>query len=141
MENENAYRVILARYLGLALAPFGIIGFWGVSVDKGMIVFNKKESSGEVVFLDLKNSRMIAAGEILTIPQNFKIIRLDNHLKSKHKIMGKEELFSFLSVNCIYFDYGGKNLPVRQLIKTLVQKFKGYIYPKENFRDTLDLSL
>ena len=141
LEGENAYRIILARFLGLALAPLGIVGFWGSLVDDGMIIFNKKESAKGVVFLDVKKRQIITGGQILPISMNFKIIRLQNQLKGKKKTMTKEELFSFLSINCIYFDYGGKSLPIRQAMQGLAKSFKGYIYPGESFRDALDLSI
>ena len=140
LEQENTYRIILARFLGLALAPLGIVGFWGSLVDDGMVIFNKKESSKEVVFLDIKNRRIIAGGEVFPMAVNFKIIRLESQFKGI-RVMTREELFSFLSVNCTYFDYGGKSLPVRQAFQGLAKNFKGYVYPKASFRQIVDLSV
>ncbi|MCY4524397.1 MAG: hypothetical protein OXB84_06635 [Halobacteriovoraceae bacterium] len=140
-KDEKAYKIILNRYLGLSLLAMGIVGFWGSKTDGGMIVLNKKESSGDAVFVDVEHNKLIASNEVLPIPQNFEFIRLDRRLKGKNKKMTKEELYSFLSINCTYFDYGNKNIIIKQAIENIVYSYKGYVRMRDNLENTTDLSI
>jgi len=129
-----AARTVLNRYLGWALAPLGVVGFWGVPVEEGMVVLKQKESQGEAVFLDLQAKLILSCDGGIKIPLRFKILRLDNHLKNKNILMSSEELMSFLSVHCTYFDPTGHSRPVRQLLQAISRRGEGLVHPRESFQ-------
>lgn len=140
-ENIMAYRSIINRYLSWTLAPLGIIGFWGVPVEEGMVVLKQKESEGEAVYLDIRKRKIISVDGVKKMPAQFKVLRLDPNIKGRNIRMNSEELFSFLSVSTTYFDYAGHSVPVRQMLRTLSKLTDGLIHPKESFQPRTDLSL
>ncbi len=136
-----ASRIILNRFLSWALAPHGILGLWGVTVDDGMVAQRPNDSRGEVVFIDIKGQRMISQDGAKKLRPHFKILRLDPTLKGRNIKMTSEELLSFLSAHCSYLDSSGLSVPVRQMVQSLSKLTEGLIHPQESFRPRTDLSL
>ncbi len=136
-----SFRSILNRYLSWALAPLGIIGFWGVPVEEGVVILNQAESEGEAVFIDVLNSTILSLDGSTQVRGPFNILRLDSTLHGRNIGMRREELFSFLNQYCTYFDYSGLSYPVRQLIQHLSRLSTGIVYPRESFRPRTDLSM
>lgn len=137
----NDYRCIVNRYLSWALVSEGIVGFWGVPVEEGMVVLRQKESLSEAVFIDVRENRIFSIDGVMPLKQNFTILRLDSVLKDKNVPMSKEELISFLTVNSTFFDYQGLNVPIRQAIQSLAKIAVGVVHPRESFKPRTDLSL
>ncbi len=135
------YRCIMNRYLSWALVAEGIVGFWGVPVEEGMVVLRRKESQSEAVFIDVRENRIFSIDGVTPLKSNFTILRLDSVLKDKNVPMNKEELISFLSVNSTFFDYQGLNVPIRQAIQSLAKVVSGIVHPRESFKPRTDLSL
>lgn len=136
-----AARMVINRFLSWALVPHGVVGFWGVTVDDGMVAQRPGDSRGEVVFVDVKDFRMISYEGVKKLGPHFKILRLDPMLKGRNIKMTSEELFSFLSAHCAYMDYSGLSVPVRQMIQALGKMAIGLVHPHESFRPRTDLSL
>lgn len=137
-ENEEgifAARTVLNRFLSWALAPLGVIGFWGVPVKEGLVVLKAKESQGEAVFLDFNKRKVLSMDGVKSIPSRLKILRLDNKLKNKNIKMTTEELMSFLSVHTSFFDPEGHSLPIRQLLQAASRRGEGLIHPRESFQN------
>ncbi len=141
IDQSQKYTMILNRYLTFALAPLGVIGFWGVPVDEGIVVMNARASKGEAVFVDIRERRVLAADGLEKIKGRFKVLRLDPILKNKNVRMTGPELLSFLSVNTSYLDIEGLNRSIRQMIQTISVMLEGVIYPAESFKPRTDLSL
>jgi hypothetical protein len=141
MDQKMAWRSILNRFLGLALAPLGMVGFWGVPVEQGVVVMKQNESFGEAIFMDLKQHRILTLDGLLKIKSQFRIMRLDAVLKGRNVRMSPEELLSFLMVHCTYFDYPGLIVPIRQLVQQIAKTAEGLVHPRENFKPRTDLSL
>ena len=139
--NLMTFRSILNRYLSWALVPMGIIGFWGVPVDEGVVILSQDESEGEAVFVDVLNSSVLSLDGQKTVKGPFNILRLDSTLHDRNIGMSREELISFMSQYCTYFDYSGLSYPVRQLIQHLSRVSIGLVYPRESFRPRTDLSM
>lgn len=133
-EGIFAARMVINRYLSWALAPMGVIGFWGVPVKEGLVILKPKESQGEVVFLDLNKRKILSMDGAKAIPTRLKIMRLDNKLKNRNIKMSSEELMSFLSVHTCYLDPEGHSRPIRQLLQAVSRRGEGLIHPRESFQ-------
>lgn len=136
-----ASRTMINRFLSWSLVPCGIVGFWGVTVDDGMVAQRPLDSKGEAVFIDIKGQRMISLDGVKKLHPHFKILRLDSTLKGRNIKMTSEELLSFLSSHCTYLDSAGLSVPVRQMIQALSKMTDGLLHPQESFRPRTDLSL
>lgn len=134
-------RTIINRYLSWALSPLGIIGFWAVPVDEGMVVLRNVESKGEVVFIDVMNQNLISQDGIKKIKGRFNILKLDSTLRGRNIRMSSEELMGFLTSHSSFFDYSGLSMGVRQMICELSKHAQGLVHPRENFKPRTDLSL
>lgn len=133
-EGIFAMRSVLARFLSWALAPLGVVGFWGVPVKEGLVILKQRESQGEAVFLDFKNEKIFSMDGSKKIPAFFKILRLDSTLKNRNIIMSSEELLSFLSVHTTFMDPEGHSTPIRQLLQAVAKRGEGVIYPRDKFQ-------
>ena len=141
-EKENHKdKVVINRFLSWALAPFGIVGFWGVPVDEGVVVMRQNKSIGEAFFIDIQNRNVITLDGIRKLSSKFKILRLKSLLRGKNVRMSKEEYLSFLTIHCTYFDFEGLSIPVRQVIQRIVKITDGLLHPEDSFRPRTDLSL
>jgi len=134
-------RTMLNRFLSLSLAPLGIVGVWGVSVEDSMVAQRPKESKGEAVFIDLYNHRVFSMDGVKSLTPRFKVLRLDPTIKARNIKMTTEEFFSFLCSHCSYLDYSGLSVPVRQMLQAFSKLSTGVIHPMESFRPRTDLSL
>jgi len=140
-EALSDYRTIINRYLSWALVTQGIVGFWGVPVEEGIVVLKKTEAQGEAVFVDVRKRFLYSIEGATKMKPYFGILRLDSILKNRNIRMTSEELLSFLLVNSTFFDHQGLNMPVRQVIQTLAKFAEGLVHPRESFKPRTDLSL
>jgi hypothetical protein len=134
-------RVVINRFLAWALAPMGMISFWGVPVDEGIVILKQRESEGEWGYVDAQNLRQISLDGVKEHRSSFEILRLDPVLKVMTIVMIKVELLSFLYHYCVYFEHNGLSYPIRQMIHHLSRLSFGHVYPEENFRPRTDLSV
>lgn len=139
--NMSSSKIVLNRYLSFALQGLGIIGFWGVPIDEGMVVQRYHESKGEAVYIDVKNERILSQDGVRKLSARFKILRLNPTLKNRNVRMTSEELLSFLTSHCTYFDTRGLTVPVRQMIQSVTKVTEGVHHPEESFKPRTDLSL
>lgn len=134
-------KVVLNRYLSFAFQSMGVIGFWGVPIDEGMVVQRYGDSKGEAVYIDVKNERVISQDGVKKLSARFKMLRLDPTLKNRNVRMTSEELLSFLTSHCTYLDTTGLTVPVRQMIQAVGRTAEGVYHPEESFKPRTDLSL
>ena len=134
-------RMMINRFLSWALAPHGIVGLWGVTIDDGIVAQRPVDSKGEAVFVDVVGLRMISLEGVKKLRPHFKVLRLDPTLHGRNIRMSSEELLSFLSAHCTYLDSSGLSVPIRQVIQALSKLTEGLIHPQESFRPKTDLSL
>lgn len=127
-------KVILTRFLSWSLAPLGVIGFWGVPVDEGVVVMKPKEANFESFFIDIKQTKIMSIDGVKDISPGFQLLRLDPTLRDTTKKMRKEELVSFLSTNTSYFSHQGLEITLKETIYDFAMMVDGYIYPVENFK-------
>ncbi|HLE12609.1 MAG: hypothetical protein A2504_04000 [Bdellovibrionales bacterium RIFOXYD12_FULL_39_22] len=140
-ENDGVYKVIINRFLSWALAPLGVVGFWGVPVDEGVVIMRQNKSKGEAVYFDFFKNNIISLDGNKKLSARFKIMRLNSTLHGRNVAMSAEELLSFLTTHTSYFDYNGPSVPVRQIIQALSKSVQGLLHPEESFRPRTDLSL
>ncbi len=129
---KDAWRQVINRYLSLALAPLGYVGFFGVPTKDGMIVLKPRESLGESVFVDVVKGRVLSVEGSKSLSPKFQFIRLGATLKGRSVKMTREDLFSFLCMSTSYIDYEGLPVPVRQMIQVLARTLSGAIEPRES---------
>lgn len=134
-------KIVLNRYLSFAFQSMGVIGFWGVPIDEGMVVQRYADSRGEAVYIDVKNEKIISHDGVKKLSARFKMLRLDPTLKNRNVRMTSEELLSFLTSHCTYFDTTGLTVPVRQMIQAVARVTEGVHHPEESFKPRTDLSL
>lgn len=139
--NLSGYCSIMNRFLSWALAPIGVIGFWGVPVDEGMVSMKQMDSKGEAIFIDVKKNRFISIEGHKRLSARFKVIKLDSTLLEENKKMTPAQLLSYLSSTCTYMDYFGHSVPIRQMLLLLSKKAGGIIHPKDSFKPRTDLSV
>lgn len=105
-EELMGLRIMLNRYLSWALAPHGLIGFWGVSTGDGFVVMRQAQSFGEAVFVDVAKRQHFSSAGVRPFEGNFTILRADKGaVPGKH--LSREELVSFLSTHSTYFSHTG----------------------------------
>lgn len=99
-------RIILVRYLALALAEQGVLCYWGTVKEETVVAMKQHQSFGEAVLIDL-NKRMIFsnAGE-MKFNSSLKIIRKDKDVKTP-AVMKREEIISFLTVSTCLLSFSG----------------------------------
>ncbi len=139
-EATQMTRIILNRFSSWALCHDGIVGFWGAAVDEGIVVMKQSLAGGEAVFVDLNKNMVISVEGDKKLKPSLEILRLDRTLRDRTISMSKEELFSFLSNKCTFFDHNGLVVSIRQMIQAIVKNSNGVIHPLEDFRPRVDLS-
>lgn len=128
--HQKAFRLMIIRYLSLSLAPLGVIGFWGKELgDNIFLVQKNKEAEGQCFFIDVFQQHLLQSKKITKLQKILEIYRIEKLSRSdeKNKLkMKTEELLSFLSSHCTYFDNHGLVLPIRQMISFLPQIAQGW---------------
>ena len=132
--NSNELKTIITRFISLALAPFGIITFWGVPVNEGFVIMKPKDANFESIIVDVDNRCFISQDGVVNIDFETKILRLDESLHGRTKQMSKEELVSFLSTKTCYLSNKGLDHRIRESIYSLAKQVEGVVYPVENFK-------
>lgn len=117
-------RVMLNRYLTWALAPHGIIGFWGVATGDGFVVMKQSQSFGEAVFVDVTKRRTFSSAGAKPFEGIFTILRADKGA-TPGKFIGAEELVSFLSTHTTYFSNQGLPAGLRKAALSLGAMSRG----------------
>ncbi len=138
---EFASKAIINRYLSWTLSSLGIIAFWGVPVDEGIVVLNQKQSNAEAVFVDVLNQKIMSLDGERKLKGSFCILRLDPNLRNKNVEMKSEQLLSFLTQNTVYFDDRGLPTVQRQMVQAVTKMAVGLVHPMESFKPRTDLSL
>jgi hypothetical protein len=93
-EHLLGMRVVMTRFLALALAPFGVISYWGTSKDDGVIIMKQGQSAGESVFIDHKKKLIFSFHGETNFHHGLHIHRLDQN-KKVGSALSREELMSF----------------------------------------------
>lgn len=140
-DEERRWEILLTRFLSLALAPLGIMGFWSVPVEEGIVVMNQGDSHNEVVFVDLNKNAMLTWDGVKMIDGYLNFIRLDPVLKSDTIKMNNEELYSFLLFHTSFFDYGPTHSQLKETLKKLLSYGRGIVHPSEEFRPRTETDL
>ena len=141
---SKAYKVIINRFLSWALAPMGVIGFWGYYSKNKAEFLRQSESNGEAMFMDMYKNKGFSSDDSWIMGPDFRIVKRDGHNKSESKdgrYLSQEEFISLLSTHCSFFDYKGLSLPVRQMIKRLSKLFSCQIISEHHSASRRDLSL
>ena len=137
-DDQTALRTLLTRFVSFALAPLGIVGFWGVSIDEGFVVMSPEASNYEAIYVDVKKNIMITYDGIKDLSTDLQILRLDSTLRNEVKKMNREQLLSFLTMNTSHLSYTGTIPAISETILELTQIADGFIYPEKNFKPRLE---
>lgn len=131
--HQNEIKTMMVRFLSWALAPKGIVSFWSVPVDTGIVVMKPIESQFEAVFIDMKKNLYITQDGVKEISPGFQVLRLDESLKGRTRKMSKEELISFLCTKTCYFSYQGLDFRLRQSVFEFAKVAEGCIHPVDSY--------
>lgn len=132
-KNSKSVKVMLTRFVSWALASKGVVGFWGVAVEEGLVVMKPKQSQFESIFIDINQMAMITQDGVKTISGNLQVLRLDDTLKDSTKQMSKEALLSFLCSNTTHLSYTGLPTTMRASLFEVSSFANGIVYPVDNF--------
>lgn len=123
-EELMGFRVMLNRYLAWALAPHGVIGFWGVATEDGFVVMRQSQSFGEAVYVDVAKRRNYSSMGSRPFEGVFTILRADK-AAVPGKLLSPEELVSFLSTHTTYFSQTSLPVTLRKAALTLGSMARG----------------
>ncbi|MBT3982424.1 MAG: hypothetical protein HOE90_13785 [Bacteriovoracaceae bacterium] len=126
--------VVINRFLSWALGLHGVVGFWGVPVDEGVVVMKEKASGGEAVFLDFNKKQLLTIDGAKDFNFGLNILKLAQLGKEEGIQMKLEELIPFLVSHCTYFDYDGIPLKIRQMIIAISRTATGFVYHQSSFK-------
>ena len=141
-DKKAAYTCIINRYLSWALAPMGIVGFWGELNGNDIVILKRRESEGNAIFIDIRENKIISLKGIHALSRGSKIVRFDDTLGKGEVIrMQKEQLASFLTQYTSYLDYLGPSVPIRQAVSAIIQRLDGIISPQNGVATQTDLPL
>ena len=123
-EELMGLRVMINRGLSWALAPIGLIGFWGVVTAEGFVAMKQSQSFGEVVFVDTDREMIFSSNGATKMESGFTVFRADKS-GAYGKLIGPEELISFLSTSNTYFSHMNLPHPLRRAAMKLGTSVKG----------------
>lgn len=135
-----AFKIILSRFLAWSLAPLGVVGFWGVPVEEGVVIQKQKESLGEAVFFHLEKKKLYSQDGMRDWSADQKFYQLTCSLEQSEKLLSFEQLFTLLSLQCLYFDYRGPSLEVKRRIQRLSVQNQAVFLSSENFQPRQELN-
>ena len=136
--NETQVKTMLVRYLSWALGGQGVVGFWAVPVEEGLIIMKPAQAQFEAVFIDVKKMCLITQSGVKSIGADLNVMRLDETISNSTRGMSREGLLSFMGANTSYFSHMGITPAMRHSLYELTSFAKGVIYPMENFRPRED---
>jgi hypothetical protein len=99
-------RVILTRFLAMAMSFEGLLCYWGTMNEGTMVLMKQAQSFGESVVIDFNRKVAFHNGGEVRLGSLLKIIRKDKEGRSNAHI-SREELISFLSVTTCLLSFSG----------------------------------
>lgn len=111
-------RIVLARFLSMALSEMGVLCYWGTVKDGAVILMKQSQSFGESVLIDYERKTVFSQGGEMRIGNALRLIRKD--VEGKHSPhMGREDLISFLSVHSCLLNFTGITPEMKRVIYAL----------------------
>lgn len=123
-EDLMGLRVMLNRFLAWALAPMGVIGFWGVATTEGLVAMKQSQSFGEMVTVDVDKRMMFSSSGAVPLQAGFTILRADK-VGPTGRRLSPEELVSFLSTANVYLTHGSLPFTLKKAALTLGSAVRG----------------
>ncbi|MES2528046.1 MAG: hypothetical protein V4598_13210 [Bdellovibrionota bacterium] len=111
-------RVVLARFLAMALADMGVLCYWGTVKDGAVVLMKQSQSFGESVLIDFERRTIFSQGGEMRIGNNLKIIRRDGENRTS-SLISREELISYLSVTSCLLSFTGITPSMKRSIYSL----------------------
>lgn len=132
LTQERKLKVLLNRFLSYALAPLGVVGFWGTLHENSLVITKAGQSGGEAFFIDYKIRKVLSSSET-ELFQFDQIIRMDESLRGKNKLLSREELIGFLTANTSFLSYKGIEQNLKHYCYEIASELEGVVVPKEDF--------
>jgi hypothetical protein len=120
-EQMVALRIVLVRFLSMALSQQGVLSYWGTVKDETLIIMKQSHSFGEAVLIDWSKRLMFFNGGEAPIKTPLKILRKDKELRSSFPL-SREELISFLGVNTCLMSFHGLTSAMKKSLVELSGK-------------------
>jgi hypothetical protein len=115
---------VLNRYLSWALAPHGVVGFWGVTSNEGFVIMRQGQSFGEAVFVDVTRQATFSSAGMRPVAGDYTILRADRPAPAVRQ-MTREELVSFLTTHTTYLSQTGLPLALKRATLLLGSNARG----------------
>jgi hypothetical protein len=109
-------RVILTRFLAMALSFDGLLCYWGTMTEGSMVMMKQNQSFGESIVIDFNRKVAFHNGGEVRLGSVLKMIRKDKEGKSH---IGREEIISFLSVSTCLLSFSGITPAMKKAIYDL----------------------
>jgi len=119
-ENKIALRLCFNRFLSAALSFHSIISLWGVVKEDVFYVTSKQEAEEKCVFVDMSKNQLFFESLAPKQVNEVKLIPVKDMKNNEVIFLRKEELYSYLSMRCLYFSSG--QIP-KSFIAQDLQKF------------------
>ena len=111
-------RIILVRFLAMALAEQGLLCYWGTIKDGTVFVMKQNQSFGESIVIDFNKRIAFCNDGEIKLGSSLRLIRKDKDVRHASS-MGREELISFLSVSTCLLSFTGITPVMRKMIYEL----------------------
>lgn len=138
---RDGLRCMLTRFLSLAFANTGVVGFWGLALEDGFVVTRAVKANYESIFIDLKKNILLSYDGMKKIDYDLRILRLDDAIFGDARKMPQEALLSFLSTHTCFMSYQGLAPAIKETLYGLCQKASGYYYPEHSFQPKIAANL
>lgn len=111
-------RVMLVRFIALALSDQGLLCYWGTVKNDSVVIMKQNQSFGEAVIIDVNKRVIFWNGGEVKLTSSLKIIRKDKDQNSASH-MSREDLIGFLSVSSCLLSFSGISPMMKKAIYEL----------------------
>ena len=119
--------IVVNRFLALALAPWGICGFWGVCAEGQAIIMERFQALGGALFIDPQKSCLLTPQGQEPLRSSFAFIR--QAWADGPRKMSQVELLGFLCTHNALLDGPASLTPVNRAIGKLCASYPGQVRP------------
>ena len=119
--------IVVNRFLALALAPWGICGFWGVCTEGQAIIMERFQALGGALFVDPQKSCLLTPQGRESLGSSFAFIR--QALTDGPRKMSPAELLGFLCTHSALLDCQAFLAPANRAMGKLCTNYPGQVRP------------
>jgi hypothetical protein len=138
-QDKMAIKIMLTRFISMALKDQGVVGFWGAFVEDGIVILNPQEANFESIFFDVVNRVLIHEAQVQDFREDLSLIKLDRMPNTSARTLKPDDLLSFLLANTTYLGFIHNQSFLSKTVLYLAENYLGKIYPQESFNPGVEL--